>query len=431
MSGLLGTLHSAATGMGAHQIAIQTTNQNITNMNNPYYTRQQVDMVAQRPYSHPGLSSSYLGAGQLGQGVQVSQITRVRNSFYDAQFRMESHKYGSMSVEYSYYSGMESIFNEPSDTSISASINSLFGTCNEISKDPNSISGKNMFVENAKFLATNLTTAYNKLNSQEESVDKQIESIVNDINDKLTKIEELDKQIKIIEATGKNANDLMDMKDQLIDELSFKIDLNNADVRNAISDGNLELAELNGIEMSGELQGALQVKEDIQKYKDNIETLMTTIADEFNQVNRTFPGAEDARDIFEIETDNDGNVIMKVNDELVENPSSLVMTPDKANALFALRDKKIDFNGTRMTMGNYYNSTVEDLGYKVQMTKKQIENQSALMLNIEGGRASVSGVSLDEEMVNLIQFQHAYNASAKVISTVDSLLDVVINGLIR
>lgn len=431
MAGLMGTLHSASTGMSVNQIAIQTTNQNITNMNNPGYTRQRVDQVANRPYSQPGLTSSKLGAGQLGQGVQVSQITRIRNSFYDYQFRAENHKYGSLNVQYEYYSGMESIFNEPSDTSISASINKLFGTCNEMGKDPNSVSAKNMFVENAKFLSNNLTTAYNKLNTYSESANKQIETIVSDVNKMLDQLGELDRQIKIIEATGKNPNDLLDTRDQIIDTLSSKVDLTNPDVKNALSDGKLELAEINGVEVSGELQGALEVAQKIQDYKDNIETLMNTIADEFNNVFTGFVGAEDARDLFVVSKDASGNVKMDVNQDILDNPSSIVMTADKANAIFKLRDKKINFNGTELTINNYYNGIVEDLGYAVQGVGKQLSNQSALLLNIDNARASESGVSMDEEMINLIQYQHAYSASAKVISTVDSLLDVVINGLIR
>lgn len=431
MAGLMGTLHSASTGMSVNQIAIQTTNQNITNMNNPGYTRQRVEQVAQRPYSNPGLTSSKLGAGQLGQGVQVSQITRIRNSFYDYQFRAENHKYGSLTVQYECFSGMESIFNEPSDTSISASINTLFGTCNEMGKDPNSVSAKNMFVENAKFLSNNLTIAFNKLNTYSESVNKQIDSIVNDVNKTLERIEELDRQIKIIEATGKNPNDLLDSRDQLIDSLSSKIDLTNSDVRDALSDGKLELDEIKGINVSGELQGALDVAQKIQDYKDSIEKLMNTIADEFNNVYSNFNGAEDARELFIVSKDANGNVSMNVNQDMLDNPSSLVMTADKANAIFKLRDKKIDFNGVDLTINNYYNSIVEDLGYDIQNVKKQLSNQSALMLSIDNARASESSVSLDEEMINLIQYQHAYSASAKVISTVDSLLDVVINGLIR
>ena len=431
MAGLMGTLHHASTGMSVNQIAIQTTNQNITNMNNPGYTRQRVDQVANRPYSNPGLTSSKLGAGQIGQGVKVSQITRIRNSFYDYQFRAENHKYGSLSVKYEYYSSMESIFNEPSDTSISASINELFGTCNEMGKDPNSVSAKNMFVEKAEFLSNNLTTAFNKLNTYSESVNKQINTIVDDVNKTLDQLTELDRQIKIIEATGKNPNDLLDMRDQLIDNLSSKVNLTNPDVRDALSDGKLEIAELKGVEVSGELQGALEVAQKIQDYKDSVETLMNTIADEFNKVFTGFAGAQDTRDLFVVSKDANGNVKMEVNQDILDNPSSIVMTADKANAIFKLRDKKINFNGVDLTINNYYNSIVEDLGYAVQGVKKQISNQSALMLSIDNARASESAVSMDEEMINLIQYQHAYSASAKVISTVDSLLDVVINGLIR
>lgn len=431
MAGLMGTLHHASTGMSVNQIAIQTTNQNITNMNNPGYTRQRVDQVANRPYSNPGLTSSKLGAGQIGQGVKVSQITRIRNSFYDYQFRAENHKYGSLTVKYEYYSSMESIFNEPSDTSISASINELFGTCNEMGKDPNSVSAKNMFVEKAEFLSNNLTTAFNKLNTYSESVNKQINTIVDDVNKTLDQLTELDRQIKIIEATGKNPNDLLDMRDQLIDNLSSKVNLTNPDVRDALSDGKLEIAELKGVEVSGELQGALEVAQKIQDYKDSVETLMNTIADEFNKVFTGFAGAQDTRDLFVVSKDANGNVKMEVNQDILDNPSSIVMTADKANAIFKLRDKKINFNGVDLTINNYYNSIVEDLGYAVQGVKKQISNQSALMLSIDNARASESAVSMDEEMINLIQYQHAYSASAKVISTVDSLLDVVINGLIR
>lgn len=431
MAGLLGTLHSASTGMSVNQLAIQTTNQNITNMNNPGYTRQRVEQVAQRPYSYPGLTSSKLGAGQLGQGVKADEVVRIRNTFYDYQFRSESHKYGELSVKLEYFSSMEAVFNEPSDTGISSSINNLFGTCNELSKNPNGVSAKNMFIESANLLSGQLTTAYNKMNTYTESANKQVESIVEEVNSMLENLEELERQIKIVEASGKNANDLKDMKDQIIDELSFKLDLTNADVKNALSDGKLELQELDGVDMSGELKGALDVLDKVEEYKGEIETLMNTIANEFNSVYKNHQGATDTEDLFIISTDANGNVVMSVNEKFDENPSLLVMNTDKANALFKIRDTKVNIDGVDITINDYYNSIVEDLGYAVQISEKQLSNQNALMLNIDSARSSVSGVSLDEEMISLIEYQHAYSASAKVVSTIDSLLDIVINGLIK
>lgn len=76
-----------------------------------------------------------------------------------------------------------------------------------------------------------------------------------------------------------------------------------------------------------------------------------------------------------------------------------------------------------------YKNIVTTLGIKSQEASREADNFEDLVYNLEISRMSVSGVSLDEEMSNLITFQHAYNASAKVISTVDKLLDVIINGL--
>ena len=84
-----------------------------------------------------------------------------------------------------------------------------------------------------------------------------------------------------------------------------------------------------------------------------------------------------------------------------------------------------------MTMDSYFKDTIDRLGIQAQEAKRMVENQEELLANLELSRASISGVSLDEEMANLIQFQHAYNANAKVISTVDELLEVVVNGLKR
>ena len=126
MAGLLGSLHSASSGMSAGQQSIQTTSHNINNMNTPGFSRQKTQQSARRPFSQPGLSSSYLRACKMGQGVEVTDIKRVRNTFYDFQFRSQSHTYGEISVKYDYYKNMENIFSEPSDNAISSSLNKFF-----------------------------------------------------------------------------------------------------------------------------------------------------------------------------------------------------------------------------------------------------------------------------------------------------------------
>lgn len=84
-----------------------------------------------------------------------------------------------------------------------------------------------------------------------------------------------------------------------------------------------------------------------------------------------------------------------------------------------------------MSLDSYFKDTIDRIGVQTQEATRMVINQEDLLYSIEETRASVSGVSLDEEMANLIQFQHAYNANAKIIATIDELLEVVINGLRR
>jgi flagellar hook-associated protein 1 FlgK len=84
-------------------------------------------------------------------------------------------------------------------------------------------------------------------------------------------------------------------------------------------------------------------------------------------------------------------------------------------------------SGGTSTFDDYYNSVVSDVGNDVQTASTNFDHQTSMVNHLDNYRESISGVSLDEEMINLIKFQHAYDAAAKLITTVDELLDTVIN----
>lgn len=440
MAGLLGSLHSAKTGMTVSQTSIQTTSHNINNMNTPGYSRQRVEQSAKSAYSNPGFNSS-LGAGQLGTGVEATNVIRIRNTFYDFQFRSESHNYGQTSVKYEYYKNMESIFNEPSDTAISSSLNNFFNSWHELSKDPNNVGAKNVVIENSKYLANNISQVYKKLDNLQTNLDKQFNETIKDIKGMLDELETLDKTIKVVEGSGKTPNDLLDDRDRILDELSFKIDLNSEAGKNVLEkikngdpltdDDKETLANT-----SGELAGLVKMDKELDNYKDKINVLAQGIADSVNEIYKN--GDDTKPDLFIVATDleiKNGKPILSINEDIEKDPLSLEMTADIATQMYNLKDKKIEFgedpNKVEMTINNFYNNTIQTLGEASQAAIKDESNQSKLLTSIDASRSSISGVSLDEEMVSLIQFQHAYNASAKVVSTIDSLLDVVINGLKR
>ena len=245
-----------------------------------------------------------------------------------------------------------------------------------------------------------------------------------------------------------------------MDELSFKINIHDPGVQEAIkskdSNGNYltmdeiksdKIIDKNGVEipinLSGEFAGTIKMNNELDKYKNQVGELANGIANGVNTIYKDLDGdgvlsaeEEAGTNLYEVEVDADGNFVsVKVNGDIEKDPSKLQMTADKALKLYNLKDDKITFGKApdekEMTINNFYNNMLQELGQSSQTVIREEKNQSKLLGNIDSSRLSVSGVSMDEEMVNLIQFQHSYNASAKVISTIDSLLDVVINGLVR
>ena len=425
MSGLLSTLNTAKSGMNVSQVAIQTTSHNISNINTPGYSRQRVNQSASSPYSMPGKNSNF-GAGQIGTGAQIDDVTRIRNSFYDYQYRSESHQYGNTSVKYEYFKNIEGIFNEPSDTAISSSLNSFFNSWSELSKDPQSSGVKSVVIENGKYLSNSINSAFKRLESLEEGLDKQSEYIMDEVNSMLSQLDKLEKNIKIIQGSGKSPNDFLDQRDQLLDNLSFKLNINDKDVKATLkkaydANGKVTLDDLtkSGVKISGELEGTLSMKQEINKYKDGLKQLANTITSNVNDAA--------GQEIFKAK---DGELI-SINPEMLQEPEKINVTADIALKVYELKSEKVNINGKDMTINTFYNSMIQDLGQSSAAVIRDESNQSKLLENIDSSRSSVSGVSLDEEMISLVQLQHTYSANAKEMSTIDSLLDVVVNGLVR
>lgn len=448
MPGLFGTLYTANSGMRTQQQAIQTTSHNIANVNTPGYSRQRTVTSTTSPYTNPSYTNS-IGAGQVGTGVEVTDIERIRNTFYDFQYRSESHEYGKHTVKHDYYNNIENIFNEPSDTGISSSMNKFFSNWQELAKDPNNASAKNIVVESGKSLAGTISETYKRLDNLEGTIQQEVDRISSGIADILAELEDLDKNIKIVEGAGKTPNDYLDKKDKLLDELSFKLNIQDADNEEMLKyvvsegkiDGKIDLDKLTNavktainnamddetINLSGELQGYKEMKQDINTIKEELKSFTQTMTEKINSIYD-----DNNSDFFVF--DSNAKPLIKVIDTLESDATKLSITSNKANQIANSKDEKIDLDGdgtVDKSIRSMYNNILENVGLKSREAIRNEDNQRNLINNIDASRTSITGVSLDEEMVNLIQLQHSYGANAKVLSTVDSLLDIVINGLIR
>ena len=426
MSGLFSTLHTASSGMRVNQKSIQTVSHNISNINTPGYSRQRVEVETNRPLYMPSLNNN-ISKGQLGMGVQVTDVTRARNTFYDYQFRTQYSKYGQISAKYDYYTSIENIVKEPSEHGISANLNKFFDGWEELSKDTNNNSSKNLVVENGVNLSTLISDTYEKLHALKGDINSNIDKEIEEINSMLDKLKALEKDINVVGGTGSTPNDLLDEKDRILDELSSKLDIQNKDVQELLKDGKLDRTELenalnNGVQASGTLQGYHEMSQKVDSYTNSLKQISDGIVD---SINKAFGGT-----FFEKGNPENGEPLIKVNQDLKHDPSLIDIDKDKAKAIFDVSKQKVEIDGKNITINDHYNSFAERIGIDAQKVIKDEAHQREIITATDEARMSVSGVSLDEEMISLIQLQHSYGANAKVLATVNQLLDVVINGLI-
>jgi len=426
LSGLFLTLRTSESGMRVHQKAIQTTSNNVANINTPGYSRQRAEIVSSGALYTPS-RSNITNNGQVGTGAGISAITRARNAFYDHQYRSEVHNYGMTNVKYDFYNGIETIIKEPSDYGISSKIKDFFTGWGELSKNTSSKSSKNLVVEKGLDLANALSDSYNKLNNLKEGISGNLDSEIEQINGMLDSLKEVERQINLVNASGSDPNTLLDEKDRILDELSSKLDIQDKDVAAMISDGKLDRVELdeafkNGVNVSGSLQGYHDMDNKLSEYMADIKVLSDTIVD---KVNDAYGGT-----FFE-KGNPPADKLINVEETIKNNPYLIDITSEQATEVGNIQNQKFNINGEEITINNFYNNFAERVGIDSSKVIQDEKNQRGLLTEIDGFRMSVSGVSMDEEMVNLIQLNHSYTASAKVLSTVDQLLDVVINGIIR
>lgn len=594
MSGLFGTLHVGKSGIFANQGSIDVTSHNIANANTEGYSRQRAELQTERPFCTPSMNNA-AGPGQLGRGVNIADINRIRDSFLDYQVRVELGVQGKYAGRDKFLSEIENIFNEPSETGISQLFANFFDGWQELSKQANSSNARTVVAEQSKALTDELNHLNGQLYKLKTNAQSSIRQELNDVNSILNQMERLNEEIIQVTAAGQKPNDLLDRRDLLLDKLSSKFGINiDKKVLNGIDvntkgdtepptglnliqsvnpDETARLAYISGIESKKDTDGKeiaadqygkktytvtyyknadmtdeknkveMTIKLDETQYKalDRSRTLWTdksgnpvgkdgvktdvangkvdmakeistfqpstgnlngymTVQDDIDNqivqldklarslayaVNAVHSQSEDSTkdDLpFFVNKNEDGSYgdedkitagNITVNKEILEdvmkikvgkgnNPGETDGT--RALAIANLMDKLIaiqNLNLTEnrqtalgkigggemipdeaeiltlkgstdgMTFGGYFKDTVDRLGVQTQEAKRMVNNQYSVLASFQQSRDVVSGVSLDEEMTNLIQFQHAYQANAKIISTVDDLLDVVINGLKR
>lgn len=494
--------------------AMNTTGHNISNASTVGYSRQTVGMVATRPLEAPGLFKS-TNPGQLGTGVEVSYIKRVRDAFLDDQYWDVNRSLGEWEVQANTLSKLEKIFNEPSDSGLTTVIDNFWKSWSELSKDPENVTSRKIVKENALALVDAFNETSKKLTDMQGDLTQSLSVNAQNINTLTSQIADLNAQIMKIEAFKDNANDLRDQRDLIIDQLSRLgnvsvteeatgyrvsvggIELVNGDTSVTTTAATWETAYSSNTLTSGEMFGIAKSRDVIvSDYVDQLNQLANTMAN--GEVKVTIPagsvlpegtvlngvtytgatrtltsdltatvkGINGLHKLGYVLTSPLTNGIeffnssggpltastFQLNPTISNNPnliaSSIRVTSGasgeeavKGNNTLALlmsqlREGSFSFsslasnNGiTNGTIDDYYRSIMGQLGIESKEALRQQNNNQLLVDQVESRRQSVSGVSLDEEMANLIKFQHAYSAASRVMTTMDQNLDKIINSM--
>jgi len=211
-------------GVQAHQTALHTIGHNINNMNTPGYSRQRVEFVAFDPIFMPALNRAET-PGQLGQGVAVERIERIRDQLLDRRIIMQASGEGYWEVRQSYIKDMEKLYMEVGENSIRSKMDSFWDGWEELAQFPADLEHRAVVINRGKTLIDGINMHFHGLKTLQTMADEDIQKNISRVNDLSKMIAGLNGDIQRIKGQGDNPNDLMDRRDFLVDELSKLIDV--------------------------------------------------------------------------------------------------------------------------------------------------------------------------------------------------------------
>jgi len=459
MSGLFSGLELGKRALATHQLWLNTIGHNISNVNTPGYTRQRVSITTTYPQEH--------SAGMVGTGVTATDIRNIRDLFLNQQYRDESKSLGQWTSKEKMLTRIESIFTEPSTDSLGNLMEQFWTSWSELGNNPESIAARTALKEQANLLADGFHHRYEQLVELQDSIDIDVRLIVDKVNNYTDEIAALNKQISRMEFGEYSANDLRDRRDLLIDQLSQYIDVNTSEQINGatlvyvgammivddsdaihiatrdragngtvISDIVWEGTATAIKSLNGELKGLVETRDQsIPKYLNNLDELAKTLITQVNNIHQAGYDLNNTTGInfFDGSFLSAGNIRLSqdiTNDvtKIAASVSGAVGDNSNAVAIADLRKSLFMTRGTA-TMEEYYNTMVGQIGIETNTATQMKENHTLMVEQLENSRQSVQGVSLDEEMAQMIKYQHAFDAAARVITTFDEALNTVVNKM--
>ncbi len=464
MSKIRGLLSIGQSSLLTQQKTIDMTGNSIANVNTPGHSRQRLTIKQNSPVR---VDNQTMSAAVTAD----TSVQRFYDKFLGAQLTVENENLGRWEAQKQALEKVELIFDDSAGNGLSNAMSEFFNSWQDLANNPSGLAERSSLVSAGQFLANTFNQIYNNLSKLQNDIDTHVTNIVGDINEMADRIEELNRKVNQVEATGHNANDFSDERDQLVFELSKLIDIQsfedgNGNINVKVGNGkplvdgavtwDLITADNGGVQdvfwragngtavnitsqlTGGELKGWIETRDVlITDYLNSLDSLAGNIISEVNTLHSagiTLDGVTTTGVDFFTGTGaaNIGvNNSIEANSDLIAYAGAGEGLPGGNSTAIAMADLQSAATvAGSSTFDEYYNSLIGRVGADVQAADFNETHQSTMVRNLEQYRQEVSGSSLDEEMVNLIQFQQAYNAAAKIITTSEEMLDTLM-GMVR
>jgi flagellar hook-associated protein 1 FlgK len=436
-------LTNASGALAAQRYALEVTGQNIANAGTPGYTRQRAELAATGPVT--GVPSLY-SIAQASTGVTVSGTSRLDDSVLDVRVRIEHDKNSYAQTSTSQLSGVESLFNEPSDTGLAEQLGAMWNAWSVVANNPADGAARSVVLQKSATVAATLNTTASALNDLTQGTSAQLDQAVVDLNTAAGSLAQINAAMAVAKATGASVNSLSDQRDALLLTLADKAGAQavlQADGSATVTLGGQPLVTGNvastvavgagnqltvGGTPAGTAGGVAQGLVDaltttIPSFVSQLDAVAASLASTVNAAHQAGFDLSGAAGTQFFSGTTAATIAVAITDPSKIAASGVPGGNLDASTALALSAMGSASGGADST----YKDLIGTLASQVQRSTQTAAVQAAVTTSVDAQAQSVGGVSFDEETTNMLTYQRAYQASSRVLTTVDDMLDTLIN----
>jgi flagellar hook-associated protein 1 len=425
---------------------------NLANVDTPAYSRQRANLI-EGPVTTEGSLT-------FGTGVDLAEVTSIRDAILEIRIQQERQQQGAANAFVQSMSQAQVMFSDSSGD-IGSKISAFFSSLQSLSTDPANLSLRQGVLAAAGNLASALRTTSQNLTAQRNNLDLSVSETVDQINLLTSQIANLNSQITTMQNMHQEPSAFVDQRDVLIGKLADLVD-----VQTIQSDKGMSLTTSNGTALvagnqsfrldvqldasavqhifsqgkditsaieGGALAGYLQVRDQkIPSIQSGLDALAAGIANAVNAANRKgFDLAGNPGGDFFVPPPLSGQGAAATLSLQISDPGLIAASSDGSPGsngnlaqLLAVHDQAI---AGGKTPAEHYANLVFGIGSDVANGTAEQDATGLVLGQLQDQRGSISGVSLDEEAASLLQYQRAYEAAARIVSTINDMLDAAVN----